>query len=67
MKNLFVKYIPRMILTILLLYGVYTETGKWTTLSLFLIFIAIEILMYLQLNEKEKKSLWLKGGGSDKA
>ena len=57
MKNLFVRYIPRIIITMLLLYGVYTETGKWTALSLFLVFIAIEILMYLQLNEKEKNDI----------
>lgn len=33
-------------LCLALLYGVYTETGKWTTLSLFLIFFASELLAY---------------------
>lgn len=38
-----IKALIRWILTTLLLYGVYTETGKWTALSLLLISIAIEL------------------------
>ena len=33
----------RWILSLLLLYGVYTETGKWTVLVLFLMFAALEL------------------------
>jgi len=36
----------RCILTLALLYGVYTETGIWTTLSLFLIFVGFEVASY---------------------
>jgi len=36
------KYI-RWVLTLMMLYGIYTETGPWTTLAFFLIFVAIEI------------------------
>jgi hypothetical protein len=41
-------FIVRIILTILLLYGVYTETGFWTALSLFLIFTGFEIESFLR-------------------
>ncbi|KKL10641.1 hypothetical protein LCGC14_2553800 [marine sediment metagenome] len=40
------KKIPtiiRFILTLALILGVYTETGFWTSLSLFLIFIYVEL------------------------
>jgi hypothetical protein len=37
-----VKKIIRIFLTLLLIYGVYTETGIWTAISLFLIMIGIE-------------------------
>ena len=33
----------RFILTLALIYGAYTETGVFTTLSLLLIFVAIEL------------------------
>lgn len=36
--------IIRCLLTLLLIYGVYTETGIWTTLSMILIFIAFELI-----------------------
>ena len=42
-----IPVIIRIILTPLLIYGVYGETGIWTALSLFLIFIAIEAQGYL--------------------
>lgn len=32
----------RIILTLLLIYGVYTETGIWTALSIFLIALSME-------------------------
>ena len=38
-----IPIIIRIILTLLMIYGAYTETGKWTASILFLIFIAIEI------------------------
>jgi hypothetical protein len=34
----------RWALTVLLLCGVYTETGKWTTLTFFFAFMGFEIL-----------------------
>jgi len=36
--------IVRIILTLVLLYLVYNEAGKWTTLCLFLIFINNELV-----------------------
>ena len=33
----------RIILTLLLIYGVYTETGIWTALSIFLIALSSEL------------------------
>ena len=42
-----VNYI-RIILSLLLFYGVYTETGIWTTVSLFLVFVTSEIEGYLK-------------------
>ena len=42
-----VKFISRAFFTLLLLYGVYTETGLWTTLAMFLIFAALEATSYL--------------------
>lgn len=38
-----IKKFIRWPLTGLLFYGVYTETGVWTTISLFLILIGIEV------------------------
>ncbi len=37
----------RVILTLALIYGAYTETGIFTALSLFLIFSALEAQVYL--------------------
>lgn len=37
------SFIIRITLTIALIYGVYTETGIWTALSLFLIFANTEL------------------------
>jgi len=39
-----VGVIIRVVLTLLLIYGAYTETGIWTALNFFLIFIAVEII-----------------------
>ena len=33
----------RIILTLALLYGVYTETGLWTTLALLIVFVILEL------------------------
>ena len=33
----------RIVLSVLLLYGVYTETGIWTTISFSLVLIAFEL------------------------
>jgi hypothetical protein len=33
----------RIILTLCLIYGVYTETGVWTALSLFLVMTGLEL------------------------
>lgn len=46
MKKKDAKYV-RYFLTLLLVYGVYTETGKWTALSFLLVFVAIEVTSYL--------------------
>ena len=40
------EIVIRCILTLALLYGAYTETGIWTTLSLLLIFLNFEIVAY---------------------
>ena len=37
----------RMLLTMLLVWGVYTETGPFTALSIFLIFVAIEAINFI--------------------
>jgi len=39
-----VPMIIRYVLTLLLIYGAYTETGIWTALNFFLIFIAVEVM-----------------------
>ena len=48
----------RIILSLLLLWGVYTETGIWTTLVLFLILIQIEINNYLKKRKNSGKCYW---------
>jgi len=40
------EIIIRCVLTLALLYGVYKETGIWTTLSIFLIFLNFEVMAY---------------------
>lgn len=42
-----IQSVIRYILCMTLLYGVYTETGVWTTASLLLIFISAEGIAYL--------------------
>ena len=37
-----VKKFLRWALTVVMIYGAYTETGHWTAASLFLIFVGIE-------------------------
>ena len=44
----------RWILTVFLILGAYTETGIWTCISLFLIFIAIEIMNWTVLHHTER-------------
>ena len=39
-----ITVIIRFVLTLALVYGAYTETGKWTALSFLLVFIAIELI-----------------------
>jgi len=41
-KNSKIKIVVRWILSLLLLWGVYSETGVWTTLTLFLIVLTFE-------------------------
>lgn len=53
-----IPIIIRIILTLLLIYGVYLETGIWTTLSLFLIFVGMEAQGYL--TEKLRANLSIK-------
>lgn len=38
----------RIILSLLFLYGAYTETGIWTVLILFLILVNTEVEIYLK-------------------
>ncbi|HUU41831.1 MAG TPA: hypothetical protein VMW42_12915 [Desulfatiglandales bacterium] len=45
-----VKFISRAFFTLSLLYGVYTETGFWTTMAMFLVFAALEASSYLYNN-----------------
>ncbi len=45
MKNK-IGYAIRVILTLLLLFAVYKETGPFTTLSFFLTFLALELLAW---------------------
>lgn len=60
-KMYIVSYI-RITLTLLLLYGVYEETGIWTTITLFLIFVTSEIEAYLKRNITIKSTLTEKAG-----
>ena len=39
--------IIRIILSILLMFGIYKETGVWTTLAVFLLFLSVEGLSYI--------------------
>ena len=47
-----IRFIIRIGLSLLLLYGVYTETGIWTAISMFLCFVALEAHSFI-LNNKE--------------
>ena len=42
----------RWVLTLLLLVGVYTETGGWTVLALLLIFLTTEALIFIRRVER---------------
>lgn len=50
------SFYVRVILTMFLCYGVFTETGYFTAASMFLIFIAMELISYWmgQVNETLK-------------
>ena len=50
--------IIRIVLSLLILYGAYTETGIWTTLILFLLLVYIEAGVVL----KAKHNRQCKGG-----
>ena len=45
-----IAIISRWMVTTLLIYGAYTETGIYTGISLYLIFIAIEV-MWLEMRK----------------
>lgn len=47
--------VGRWCLTALLLYGVYTETGKWTALALFLNAVSIEAFVSLMKAQRRKQ------------
>ena len=47
MKKYKISTIIRFVLTLPLIYAVYTETGIFTTICIFLIFNGIEISSYL--------------------
>jgi len=38
--------VVRILITLLLIYGVYTETGKWTATNLFFIMLYIEATLW---------------------
>jgi len=44
----------RIALSLLLLYGVYTETGIWTTILLFLVVATAELKSYLERRQVSK-------------
>jgi len=44
----------RIALSLLLLYGVYTETGIWTTILLFLVVATAEYKAYLERRQVSK-------------
>jgi hypothetical protein len=48
-------FIVRWVLGGMLLFGVYKETGAWTTIALTLVFIQTEIEVYL---ENGRKFIW---------
>jgi len=39
-----VSKIIRFVLSVLLVYGVYTETGTWTSVSIALLIVSIELI-----------------------
>lgn len=39
-----IQPLVRYALTLLLCWGVYTETGKWTALSTFLVSVSLEVM-----------------------
>ncbi len=54
-----IPIIIRSILTLALIYGVYTETGVWTTISLLLISVGIEVGGYFRhLQDKHIKNMF---------
>jgi hypothetical protein len=57
MGTIKIMTISRIIFIIILLYGTYTETGPWTTLTFFLLFLEFESLVFILKKKKiiEKK------------
>lgn len=47
--------ILRIVLSLLILYGVYTETGFWTVSVLFLFMVDMEGVTYLKTKHKQHK------------
>jgi hypothetical protein len=45
-------FIVRWIFSIALCYGVYSETGKWTTIAIILGFVTIEFQTYIATRKK---------------
>lgn len=40
------RTVIRVLFTLAFIYGAYTETGIWTAICLFLIFLAIEVMTW---------------------
>ena len=54
-----IQSISRYILSMALLYGIYTETGFWTTLAMLFIIINSELLgVYIHKNTELMKTLF---------
>jgi len=51
------KHIPRYIITLVLLCGVYSETGIWTTIALLNIAIYSELNTFLWRKQKSNKAI----------
>lgn len=47
----FIAYVIRLLLALSLIYGAYTETGKFTALALLLIYGVIELHQYTMMKQ----------------